>query len=60
LAYGITNTGISLTISSVFYDVVSVKGIDVLILDIAGFLFLGWGIPLVLFAFTEFAMARKT
>ena len=34
LAYGKTNIGIALTISSVFYDVGSVKGIDVLILDI--------------------------
>ena len=34
LAYGIINIGIALTISSVFYDVGSVKGIDVLILDI--------------------------
>ena len=59
LAYGITNIGIALTISSVFYDVGSVKGIDVLILDIVGFLFLGWGIPLVLFALTEFVEGRK-
>ena len=59
LAYGITNIGIALTISSVFYDVGSVTGIDVLILDIVGFLFLGWGIPLVLFALTEFAEGRK-
>ena len=58
-AYIITNIGIALTISSVFYDVGSVKGIDVLILDIVGFLFLGWGIPLVLFALTEFAEGRK-
>ena len=59
LAYGITNIGIALTISSVFYDVGSVKGIDVLLLDIAGFLLLGMGIPLVLFALTEFAEGRK-
>jgi hypothetical protein len=59
LAYGITNIGIALTISSVFYDVGSVTGIDILILDIVGFLFLGWGIPLVLFALTEFAEGRK-
>ena len=59
LAYFITNIGITLTIGSTFYDVGSVKGIDVLILDIAGFLFLGWGIPLVLFALTEFAEGRK-
>ena len=59
LAYGITNIGIALTISSVFYDVGSVKGIDVLLLDIAGFLLLGMGIPLVLLALTEFAEGRK-
>ena len=59
LAYGITNIGITLTISSVFYDVGSVKGIDVLLLDIAGFLLLGMGIPLVLLALTEFAEGRK-
>ena len=59
LAYFITNIGITLTIGSTFYDVGSVKGIDVLILDVAGFLFLGWGIPLVLFALTEFAEGRK-
>ena len=60
LAYGITNIGITLTISSVFYDVGSVKGIDVLLLDIAGFLLLGMGIPLVLLGLTEFAEGRKT
>ena len=59
LAYGITNIGIALTISSVFYDVGSVKGIDVLLLDIAGFLLLGMGIPLALLALTEFAEGRK-
>ena len=59
LAYGITNIGITLTISSVFYDVGSVKGIDVLLLDIAGFLLLGMGIPLVLLALNEFAEGRK-
>ena len=59
LAYGITNIGIALTISSVFYDVGSVKGIGVLILDIVGFLFLGWGIPLVLFALTEYGGGRN-
>ena len=52
VADGITNIGITLTISAVFYDVGSVKGIDVLLLDIAGLLFLGWGITLVLFALT--------
>ena len=59
LAYFITNIGITFTIGSTFYDVGSVEGIDVLILDVAGFLFLGWGIPLVLFALTEFAEGRK-
>ena len=59
LAYGITNIGIALTISSVFYNVGAVKGIDVLILDIVGFLFVGWGIPLVLFALAEFNEGRK-
>ena len=59
LGYGITNIGITLTISSAFYDVGSVKSIDVLLLDIAGFLLLGMGIPLVLLALTEFAEGRK-
>ena len=74
LAYGITNIGITLTISSVFYDVGSVKGIDVLLLDvdtlsntnidsifnrIAGFLLLGMGLTLLLLALTEFAESRK-
>jgi hypothetical protein len=59
LGYGITNIGIVLLISSVFYDVGSVKSIDVLIDDIVGFLFLGWGIPLVLFALNEFNEGRK-
>ena len=59
LGYGITNIGIALLISSVFYDVGSVKSIDVLIDDIVGFLFLGWGIPLVLFALNEFNEGRK-
>jgi len=59
LAYGITNIGIALTISSVFYNVGAVKGIDVLIFDIVGFLFVGWGIPLILFALSEFAESRK-
>ena len=59
LAYGITNIGITLTISSVFYDVGSVKGIDVLLLDIAGFLLLGMGLPLFLLVLTEFAESRK-
>ena len=59
LCYVITNIGIALLISSVFYDVGSVKSIDVLTDDILGFLFLGWGIPLVLFALTEFTEGRK-
>jgi len=59
LGYGLTNIGIALLISSVFYDVGSVKSIDVLTDDIVGFLFLGWGIPLVLFALTEFTGGRK-
>ena len=59
LAYGITNIGIALTISSVFYDVGAVKGIEVLIFDIVGFLFVGWGIPLVLFSLSEFREGRK-
>tara|TARA_Y100000590_G_scaffold77945_1_gene86514 strand:- start:2396 stop:2809 length:414 start_codon:yes stop_codon:yes gene_type:complete len=59
LCYVITNIGIALLISSVFYDVGSVKSIDVLTDDIVGFLFLGWGIPLVLFALTEFTEGRK-
>ena len=59
LAYCITNIGIALTISSVFYDVGAVKGIEVLIFDIVGFLFVGWGIPLVLFASSEFREGRK-
>jgi len=59
LAYGITNIGITLIVTSVFYDVGTAKGIDVLILDIAGFLALGWGIPLVLFALAEFNESRK-
>ena len=59
LAYGITNIGIALTISSVFYDVGAVKGIEVLIFDIVGFLFVGWGIPLVLFSLSEFREGPK-
>ena len=59
LAYGITNIGIALTISSVFYDVGAIKGIEVLIFDIVGFLFVGWGIPLVLFSLSEFREGRK-
>ena len=59
LAYCITNIGIALTISSVFYDVGAIKGIEVLIFDIVGFLFVGWGIPLVLFSMSEFREGRK-
>ena len=59
LAYGLTNIGIALLVSSVFYDVGTVKSIDVLTDDIVGFLFLGWGIPLVLFALTEFTWGMK-
>ena len=59
LAYGITNIGIAFTISSVFYDVGTVKGIEVLIFDIVGFLFVGWRISLVLFSLSEFREGRK-
>ena len=59
MVYGITNIGIALTINSVFYDVGTVKGIEVLIFDIVGFLFVGWGIPLVLFSLSEFREGRK-
>jgi multisubunit Na+/H+ antiporter MnhB subunit len=59
LGYGITNIGIALVISSVFYNVGEVMGIDVLIYDIVGFLFVGWGIPLILFTLGEFGEGRK-
>ena len=59
LAYCITSIGIALTISSVFYDVEAVKAIEVLIFDIVGFLFVGWGIPLVLFSLSEFRAGWK-
>ena len=59
LGFGITNIGIALLINSVFYDVGAVKGIEVLIFDIVGFLFVGWGIPLVLFSLSEFREGRK-
>jgi hypothetical protein len=59
LAYCITNIGIALTISSVFYDVGAVKAIEVLIFDIVGFLFVGWGIPLVLFSLSGFRAGWK-
>ena len=58
LAFGITNIGIALLISSVFYDVGSVSA-DSLIMDIVGFLFVGWGIPLLLFALGEFNEGRE-
>ena len=58
LGFGITNIGIALLISSVFYDVGSVSA-DSLIMDIVGFLFVGWGIPLLLFALGEFNEGRE-
>ena len=58
LAYGITNIGIALIITSVFYDVGSVSTVS-LIMDIVGFLFVGWGIPLLLFALGEFNEGRE-
>ncbi len=54
LGFGITSIGISLLISSVFYNVETVKDIDVLIYDIIGILFVGWGTPLILFSLKEF------
>ena len=58
LAYGITNIGIALILTSVFYDIGSVSTVS-LIMDIVGFLFVGWGIPLLLFALGEFNEGRK-
>ena len=58
LAFGITNIGIALLVSSVFYDVGSVSA-DFLITDIVGFLFVGWGIPLLLFGLSELGEGRK-
>ena len=58
LGFGITNIGIALLINSVFYDVGSVSA-DPLIMDIVGFLFVGWGIPLLLFALGEFNEGRE-
>ena len=58
LGFGITNIGIALLINSVFYDVGSVSA-DSLIMDIVGFLFVGWGIPLLLFALGEFNEGRE-
>jgi len=58
LAYGITNIGIALILTSVFYDVGSVSTVS-LIMDIVGFLFVGWGIPLLLFALGEFNEGRE-
>ena len=57
-AYGITNIGIALILTSVFYDVGSVSTVS-LIMDIVGFLFVGWGIPLLLFALGEFNEGRE-
>tara|TARA_B100002003_G_scaffold236233_1_gene251961 strand:+ start:667 stop:1065 length:399 start_codon:yes stop_codon:yes gene_type:complete len=54
LGFGITTIGIALLINSVFYNVGTVKDIDVLIYDIVGILFVGWGTPLVLFSLSEF------
>ena len=58
LAFGITNIGIALLVNSVFYDVGSVSA-DFLITDIVGFLFVGWGIPLLLFGLIELGEGRK-
>ncbi len=58
LAFCITNIGIALLVSSVFYDVGSVSA-DFLITDIVGFLFVGWGIPLLLFGLSELGEGRK-
>ena len=58
LAFGITNIGIALLVNSVFYDVGSVSA-DFLITDIVGFLFVGWGIPLLLFGLSELGEGRK-
>ena len=58
LGFGITNIGIALLVNSVFYDVGSVSA-DFLITDIVGFLFVGWGIPLLLFALGEFNEGRE-
>ena len=58
LGFGITNIGIALLINSVFYDVGSVSA-DSLITYIVGFLFVGWGIPLLLFALGEFNESRE-
>ena len=58
LAFSITNIGIALLVNSVFYDVGSVSA-DFLITDIVGFLFVGWGIPLLLFGLSELGEGRK-
>ena len=58
LAFVITNIGIALLVNSVFYDVGSVSA-DFLITDIVGFLFVGWGIPLLLFGLSELGEGRK-
>ena len=54
VGFVITSIGIALLINSVFYNVGTVKDIDVLIYDIIGILFVGWGTPLVLFSLSEF------
>ena len=58
LGFAITNIGIALLINSVFYDVGSVSA-DSLITDIVGFLFVGWGIPLLWFGLSELGDGRK-
>ena len=58
MGFCITNIGIALLINSVFYDVGSVSTVS-LIMDIVGFLFVGWGIPLLLFALGEFNEGRE-
>ena len=59
LAFGITNIGIALLISSVFYDVGSVSAVS-LIKDIVGILFIGWGIPLLLLGSSELGEGWKS
>jgi len=59
LAYGITNIGIALILTSVFYDVGSVSTVS-LIKDIVGILFIGWGIPLLLLGLSELGEGWKS
>jgi len=59
IAYMITAIGIALTIKSVFYDAKSVSN-NILIIDIAGIIMFGWGIPLLLFAFGVLNAGRIT